>query len=331
LTSQRCIHPCSLSPWEWARDMCDGSGREEGAGRCEQSAISAAISLDRAGADVTANTCVMRRSSSESRWRSIQTEVTAGPVRLVDNLLNLFCRKKRWQLIAAVLCGVVAVYTQASSWMSQTLFGANWERSWLWWFVAVPIDVCLAIFFTRFVGSFLGRIWLREISESTITRQAIITLLSGLVQDTRVPELLTALLRHDVVMGSLCQLTASVLQSSEVRKAAAATTASVLGSEATQEATVQATTSIMSNPRLASDMEALLDAKELGRPLAGQVSRLLDDSRVRHSVTELMREVLQDSNVKEVLHVRAVSLMGDRKVYEAGRQGVAAAMFPGRC
>lgn len=256
--------------------------------------------------------------------------VTLAQRHLTETLADVFCRKKRWQLIAAILCGAVAVYVHASSWMSQTLFGKNWERSWLWWCVAVPIDVCLAIYFTRFVGSFVGRIWLQEISESAVTRQAIIALLTGLVRDARVPGLVTALLEHDQVVGAARGLTAGVLRCPGVREAAAGAMASVLSSPETQDATAEAACAVMQRPRLVGAVEALLDSQQLARPLAGQVARLLDDNRVQSAVSRLMHEVLQDDDVREVLHHRAVSLMGDKNVYEAGRKGVAAAMFPSR-
>merc|ERR1719471_294842 len=138
-------------------------------------------------------------SSMESRRASTSSTLSVvHPKRWVVGVRALV--RRRWQLIMAMICGIFAVYVHASSWMSEILFGRDWERSWVWWFVAVPLEVLLAIYFTRYVGEMLARTWLLEIARSSITKQAILTLTENLISDPRMVEIVARLLDHKLVV-----------------------------------------------------------------------------------------------------------------------------------
>lgn len=170
-----------------------------------------------------------------------------------------------------------------------------------------------------------------EISESLIIRDAIIRLCSGLIKDSRTPMLVERFLGSDNIVTGISKLTAAILQSPEVRHAAAGAAASVLASEEVQSASVKTTIAVMQDPSLMCQMEVLFNRPEVAGPLAGQAAALIEDLRVQQAVIKLMREVLSNDEVKTVLHRRAVSLVGDGEVFQAGRRGVAEALFPGSC
>jgi len=276
------------------------------------------------GSEQTFASSVLQRRPTT---RSLVQGVARTPVVATDAVLDHCCRRKRWQLIVSVICGCVAVYIHSSQALSDSLFGTNFQHSWLWWTTAVPLYVYLAIYFTRFVGAFLVRTWLREASESPALKQAVISLLKGLVQDDEFIMLTTSILEHESIVSSLAGLTAAVLRAPVLHRAAASATAAVLSSKEVQAAGVEAACASMQSPAVTKGLEALLDEPKLLRPLAGQLVRLCDDPRVRQAVAGLLHELLEDSSVKEVVHVRAVSLVNDRNLIEAGRKGVVGALF----
>jgi len=267
--------------------------------------------------------------TSRSMVHRVATAVSRSPVVVANHFLESCCRKKRWQLGISLLCGVVAVYVHSSSRMSEWLFGRQWERSWLWWCVAVPMYVYLAIYFARFLGSYLVRTWLKEISESPLTHRAMVTMIKGIVEDEEFADILAGFLDRDAVVDSISGLTAAILSSPDVRNAAAGTTASVILDERVTDAGIEASVAAMQSPKLHESVEGLLQRKELTAPLAMQVARILDDSEVREAAAGLIHGVLDDDEVKDVMHLRAASIVGDKEVVEAGRKGFVDAFFGG--
>jgi len=267
------------------------------------------------------------RFSGRSTMHNMATAISRSPKVATNAFLDNCCRRKSWQLIVSILCGVVAVYVHSSSSFSAWLFGKDWNESWLWWCIAVPMYVYLAIYFTRYLGSYLARTWLREISESPIIHRALVTLVKGIFEEPEFGETLAGFLDQDIVVDSVASLTAAILSSSGVHHAAAGATASVLTDRHVLEATIEASTTAMRDEKLLAGVEELMGRKEFASPLAEQVARLMDDQQVHEAAAGLVHELLEDTSIKEVLHRRAASLIGDAALVEAGRKGLVGAMF----
>jgi len=259
------------------------------------------------------------------------SSVCRAPASLTDRLAELFCRKKRWQLIAATFCGALAIWVHASSHASTWLFGGDWEREWVWWLVAVPLDVSLVIFFTRYLASFLFRVWLRDLSESAIIRDTMVKVFSGIAEDTRFQNTVASVLEADEVVRGVSGLICGVMNNPEVHQALASSVAGVLKSDTTAQATFKCASTALQHESVLAVAESFLSSQEVGNALAVNFARVLEDASVREASSGLIHSMLRDEEVRGVLHQRAVSFLQDGKMYRAGGQGFKSAIFPGRC
>lgn len=260
------------------------------------------------------------------------SQVARAPVSLTNILLDLFCRKKRWQLIAATFCGALAIWLHASSHASTWLFpGSNWEKSWVWWLVAVPLDVSLVIFFTRYLASFLFRVWLRDLADSMIIREAIVKVLSGIVEDKRFHSTVANLLEADEVVRGVSGLICGVVGNPGVHQALSSAVAGVVQSDTTADASLQCLSGALRHEHVIAEVECFLSSLEVGNVCTLQFTRILEDDRVREACAGLIHSLAGDDQVRGVLHQRAVSFLQDAKLYQAGGQGFRTAILPGRC
>lgn len=262
------------------------------------------------------------------------SQVARAPASLTNRLLDMFCRKKRWQVIAATLCGALAIWVHASSHASQWLFGANgsnWEKSWVWWLIAVPLDVSLVIFFARYLASFLFRVWLRDLADSLIIRETIVKVFSGIVEDKRFHSTVASLLEADEVVRGVSSLVCGVMGNPGVHQALSSAVAGILQSGTTADASLQCLSGALRHEHVMAEVECFLNSQEVGNVCTLQFARVLEDDRVREACAGLINSLAGDDQVRGVLHQRAVSFLRDGKLYQAGGQGFKSAILPGRC
>jgi len=218
--------------------------------------------------------------------------------------------------------GVVGVYIWQSSWWSITLFGEQWQQSYVWWFIAVPLYIFVGIYFARYVGSFLARTWANEISRSSVTHKALVELTRGVLSDPTIPVLLASVMNQEIVQNTICDVAAAVLSSPQVQHAASLTSAAVLQHPAVLEAGSAAAGSIFKNPQLGQDLEACLDSGEITALVTAQVCELLQNHKVADAATDFLHNLFSKPAASQVLKDRAVSIIQDPKVFRAGGRGL---------
>lgn len=255
-----------------------------------------------------------------------------APVTLANRLLDLFVRKKRWQLIAATLCGALAIWVHASSHVSTWLFGGNaWEKSWVWWLIAVPIDVGLVIFFARYLASFLFRVWLRDLSESLVLKETLVKVCSGIAEDERFRSTVAGFFGTEEVLRGVSALVSGVICNPGVRQALTSSVAGVLQSDTTADATSQCISETLRHEIMIAEAERFLSSQEVANAVTLQFARILENGHVREACAGLIQDVCRDDQVRGVVHQRAMSFLQDGGLYRAGGQGFKSAIFPCRC
>lgn len=225
-------------------------------------------------------------------------------------------------LFGAVLCGIFAIYLNSFPGWSVKYFGDGPVNTIVWTVVTVPCYTYLAIFFVRFLGSYLARAWLREVSQSTALREATIYFCAGIVKDARVPALFANFTQQPTIVCALNELTLGLLEDKRMQAAASSFVAGVLASPSTRDAAAGAMQELLIRPELHRSMAATLGADVLAQPLAQQITRVLQDERVGGACVDMLTRILEDVNVKQTLHARTASLLHDKKVLRAGCSGV---------
>lgn len=231
------------------------------------------------------------------------------------------------KLLMAMVLGALALFVSSYDGMDAHLYGANSEREWLWWVVAVPFYVFVAIYFARFVGSYLMRVWLWEIVNSPWVHGAIITLLSGILSEDAADDLFAAALSKPAVVGSASTLTASVITSQPVQEACVGTVVGTLLSTKVADAVVVSAERLLRKPRLQYAMAGFVGNDEFVEPIATQAARILRSEEVACATVGIMERVLEDRDVRSVIKRRAESVAGDAELFTAGRRGLYQALM----
>jgi len=282
------------------------------------------------GAQVTLQDSEAAGKGFTSTVSAASARATKVPAALINRFADWFCRKKQWQLIAATFCGALAIWVHASSDVSEWLFGNDWSQSWVWWLVAVPLDVSLLIFFTRYLASFVFRIWLRDISESPVIRETFAKVCSGMIEDTQFKSTVANLLADDDVARGVSGLISGVMNNPGVQQAIALSLAGIVTSKTTADAVLQCTSGALRHENVRAEAERFLSSQEVGRALTLNFARVLEDDAVREASAGAVLSILRDDQVGGVLHQQAMSFLQDGKLYQAGGQGFKSAMFPSK-
>jgi len=243
------------------------------------------------------------------------------PVRLACPLCWDVCSKRSVHLVISTILGVIGVYVwQSSSW-SQALYGERWQTSWVWWCAAVPLYIFIGIYFARFAGSFLVRTWLEEVSQSSVTHNALVNIMRGVLNDPAMPAMLASVMNEEIVRSSVCNIIAAVLSSPQVQHAAALAAAAVLRHPSTLEASIAAAGDVLRNQQLLLDLEAGLDSNEMSQFVTTKVCALLRNVLVAEAAVDFLQNVLSHPTMSQALKDRAISFVQDPKVFRAGGHG----------
>eukprot|EP00928_Gymnodinium_smaydae_P055553 TRINITY_DN39067_c0_g1_i1.p1 TRINITY_DN39067_c0_g1~~TRINITY_DN39067_c0_g1_i1.p1 ORF type:complete len:335 (-),score=52.42 TRINITY_DN39067_c0_g1_i1:162-1166(-) len=249
---------------------------------------------------------------------------------IAAQLWSNFLHRGHLQFCIALFFASFTVYVHSSTSWSYLLFGEDRLNSLTYWFIAVPIYIFLAIYFLRFLGSFLMRIWLREVSESVRLREAAIKMAAGLIQDARVPALFAKLMQSPTIVCALSELTAAVLDSAEVQAASSQTTAAVVSSRQVQEATASSCCTLLAHPRLLEEtrraVECELRSDRLDSLLATRVAGILTDARLEQACARLVSDLLENHDLRRGLRKRAASVAGDPAVIGASCRSLGAVL-----
>jgi len=270
--------------------------------------------------------------SQQTPWRGATVEELTGslppPVRRAVEFCVKLHSRRSVHLVLSTLLGVIGVYIWNSKYWSEKLFGENWQDSWEWWLIAVPLYIYIGIYFARYVGSFLVQTWAKEISQSPITHKVLVNLAGGVLRDPAIPALLASVMDQEIVRSSMCDVTTTVLSSPQVQDATALTSAAVLRHPCTLEASAAAAGRLMRNPQLPLDLEACLDSTETSRIVTKQVCKLLQNDDVAEAATDFLQNLLSNPVTSQVMKDRAVSFIQDPKIFRAGGYGLVESLKP---
>lgn len=249
-----------------------------------------------------------------SRGTTIQHPLTKTEKWFVDT--------RYLKLFFGTFLGAVALFISSYEGADEFLYGPNWEREWLWWLVAVPFYLFAAIYFARFVGSFLMRVWIWETVNSPWVHGAVITLMAGILSEDTVDLLFTAVLSKPAVVEAASEMTSSVISSKQVQESCIKTVEGTLLSPKVHDAVVASAQSLLKKPDLHQATADLLGDEIFVEPIAKQAVRIVQDDELSEAVIDLMQQVLEDQEVRSIIKRRAESVAGDAELFTAGRRGL---------
>lgn len=218
--------------------------------------------------------------------------------------------------------GAFALFLSSNDGLNATLYGAEWERAWIWWTVTVPFYLFCTIYFTRFVGSYLMRIWMWEIVNSPWVHEAVITLLAGILSEESADDLLMSALSKPAVVEGISLLTSALINSDAVQSASVHTVIGVLVSPKVQDAAVTSTERLLADQGLISALAELLGSEAFAKPVARQLARIMENEELAAALVGFTRQILEHRDMRDVIKRRAKSMAGDAELFNAGRKGI---------
>lgn len=233
-----------------------------------------------------------------------------------------FLSARYFKLGIGTTLGALALFLSSNDGLNKYLYGADWERAWIWWTVTVPFYLFCTIYFTRFVGSYLMRIWMWEIVNSPWVHEAVITLLAGILSEDTADDLLTAALAKPAVVEGVSTLTAALINSDAVQGASVQTVIGVLTSPKVQDAAVTSTERLLADPGLMHALADLLGNETFAAPVARQVARIMENEELGSALIGFVQRMLEHQGVRDVMKRRAKSMAGDAELFSAGRKGL---------
>lgn len=231
------------------------------------------------------------------------------------------------KLFFGTFLGVLALFIWSYEGADEFLYGSNWEREWLWWLVAVPFYLFATIYFARFVGSFLMRVWIWEIVNSPWVHGAVITLMTGILSEETADLLFAAVLSKPAVVQAASAMTSNVISSKDVQDACEKTVQGTLLSLKVHDAVVASAQRLLKKPGLHQATAEFIGDEIFVEPIARQAARIVQNNEVGEAVTDLMQQVLEDQEVRTVIKRRAESVAGDAELFTAGRRGLCESMI----
>lgn len=265
--------------------------------------------------------------SARSAKTLITNRATVGPQQSLTKTQKWFMSARYLKLFFGTFLGVLALFISSYEGADEYLYGSNWEREWLWWIVAVPFYLFAAIYFARFVGSFLMRIWIWEIVNSPWVHGAVITLLTGILSEETADLLFAAALAKPAVVQAASTLTANVISSHQVQDACVNTVQGTLLSPKVHDAVVTSAQRLLKKPGLHQATADFIGDEVFTDPIARQAARIIQSEDVGEAVIGLMQQVLEDQEIRLVIKRRAESVAGDAELFVAGRRGLCEAMM----
>jgi len=263
----------------------------------------------------------MESRAAKQSGKTFVSLATAGHHELTENE-KWFLSARYLKLAFGTALGVLALFVSSYEGLD-----VLWEREWIWWVVAVPFYVFAAIFFARFVGSYLMRIWTWEIVNSPWVHGAVITLLTGVLSEESADELFAAQLTKPVMVEATSTLTSDVISSLPVQNACVNTVVTTLLSATVLDAVVTSSERLLQDPRLQNAIAGLIGNEAFVEPVAKQAARIVESEEMGHAVVTLMQQVLEDQAVRSVIKRRAESVAGDPELFTAGRRGFCEALI----
>lgn len=267
------------------------------------------------------------RSAGPSGKSAATNRPTVGQAQSLTKTQLWFVSAQNLKLLFGTVLGVLALFISSYEGADDYLYGPNWEREWLWWLVSVPFYLFAAIYFARFVGSFLMRIWIWEIVNSPWVHGAVITLLTGVLSEETADLLFEAVLAKPAVVQAVSALTASVITSDQVQDACVNTVQGTLLSPNVHDAVVTSAERLLKKPGLHHAMAGFIGNEVFVGPVAKQAARVVQSDEVGEAVIGLMQRVLEHQDIRGVIKRRAESMAGDAELFTAGRRGLREAIM----
>lgn len=262
------------------------------------------------------------RFSSPSSHSVSSRRATVGVQHPLTDREAWFLSARYLKLGIGTTLGALALFLSSNERLNKYLYGPDWERAWIWWTITVPFYLFCTIYFTRFVGSYLMRIWMWEIVNSPWVHEAVITLLAGIFSEDSADDLLTAALAKPTVVEGVSTLTAALINSDAVQGASINTVIGVLLSPRVQDAAVMSVERLLADRGLIRALASLLGNEKFAAPVARQIARIMENEELASALISFVQQMLEHQDVRDVMKRRAKSVAGDAELYGAASQGL---------
>lgn len=238
--------------------------------------------------------------------------------------------RQHWQrrkpivgLVIGLLLAVVTIYLHSSVYIRQALYGKSGnENVYLWYLIMVPSYTLTFIFGTRFVGSYVVGVWVKEIVNSQFVHRSVLRLTENIVMDDRMPAIIAGFLMEPQIIGAASRIVAKVTREEKVQNAASTMVSSVLQHQVVLDAATSTAERVLQAKEMRDCTADLLRDQSLAKPLASQVARVLEQPLMVDAVTVFMQSIMEDASVRQEIKSRARSIAADPDLYSATRKGL---------
>lgn len=271
---------------------------------------------------LNARTCRWRRESGDGNCESgreleLCREISTTPADEV--FIELY--SQRCKLALSFLLGVLAMYLQSSASMREKLLGPdNDTHAFIWWLCYVPMYVGIGLYFFRYFGAFLARVWIRDVCRSKVVQRSAVTFAAGILEDERLPGLLNATLSQGGLVAGAANLATGVARAPGLHRA--------VGHAIRQIASEAAADFV----KTAEADEVDLENRAVEDALAGHLAALFSRHRpeIAGAVAGLMQDVLQEpalvKQVDEKVRNTVAGTVADPALYQGIRKGIGQAV-----
>jgi hypothetical protein len=235
--------------------------------------------------------------------------------------------RSRCKLFFAFILGVSALYVENSAKLRQQLLGDSaGTHSAIWWFACIPVYVAMGIYFLRFFGAYLIRVWVMDVCSSKVVQQSAVTFAAGILEDERLPHVINSALSQDGLVAGLSHIAAGVVRSAELRRALAHTT---------RHAALEAATSL--DRHATADASRELEKGALEVALARQATALFGRYRteISSAVAGVMHDVLREETLTDEfdkkLKKTLAGTVADPALYRGIKEGISKSASPFWC